>query len=212
MTGGHHTVRMRVGQHHLTLGRHRHLEARCTLDETFSAGTELVTTDHSPPRSSRTSTDWVLSDPLLMVTLKPSVAMVRGDVAPLLGRGGVLRLHPLGRQVERVAGIERDILARRAVTERRLADQLQPAVAVGVVDPRRATRERLVAERRLQRALQDVGHLDRHRLLVLLLRHEAIPRQLAAHDSRFSYAVVAGSNSAMLVVLPGWIVALPGRV
>ena len=50
---------------------------RVTLDDIFSAGTELVTTDHSPPRSSRTSTACVLSEPLLMVTLNPSVAMVR---------------------------------------------------------------------------------------------------------------------------------------
>src|SRR5690606_28173993 len=67
-----------------------------------------------------------------------------GGVAPATARGKAVPagaeagLHPLGGEVERGAGVEPEVLAGGAVVNRRLADELQPAGAVGLEEAHHA--------------------------------------------------------------------------
>src|SRR5690606_26359577 len=109
-----------------------------------------------------------------------------GGVAPppalrqRIPAGAEAGLHPLGGEVEGGAGVEPEILTRGAVVNRRLADELQPAGAVGLEEAYHAAGERPVAQVGLPGTLHRVEDGDRRLFLLTILAQATPPGELAA--------------------------------
>src|SRR6266581_8371932 len=116
----------------------------------------------------------------------------------------VIRLHTLGRDVERVARLQSEIASRRRVIVGGLANELEAATRVGLIDLHCAGRQWPITKRSLAGALDCVPHLDGNTIRLVRLADPAAIRQHAGDDqllrdrSRAAWKESGGDRSAGL--------------
>src|SRR5712691_6089714 len=94
----------------------------------------------------------------------------------------VICLHTLGGDVERVAGLQSEIASRRGVIVRSLANELEAAARVSLIDLHCAGRQWPVTKRSLGGALDCVPHLDGNTIRLGRLADPAAIRQYARDE------------------------------